>query len=95
MGKVIIYDPISKAGLDVLKDAGHQVLMRSELKDADYKDVEGLIIRTSPLTADYLDKLPNLKVIARHGIGVNNIDIEYATQKGIIVANTPLPMWFL
>jgi D-3-phosphoglycerate dehydrogenase len=89
VSKVLIHEPIVQEGLDVLLAAGHTPVPKDELQVEDCQEIEGFIARSSPVTAEYLCQFPNLKVIARHGVGVNNIDIEYATRHGIIVANAP------
>lgn len=89
MSTVLIYDPISEDGLNILKKAGHTLITREELNENNKASIEGLVIRTSPLKRDFLRQLPHLKVIGRHGVGVDNIDLEYATEAGIIVGNTP------
>lgn len=49
----------------------------------------GIIAGVEPLTAAVMDALPNLKCISRVGVGMDNVDLEYAKQKGIAVLNTP------
>ncbi|WP_105303295.1 hydroxyacid dehydrogenase [Anaerolactibacter massiliensis] len=53
------------------------------------EEVEGIILRNIPVTAELMDKLPNLKVISKHGVGCNTIDLDAAKQRGITVINTP------
>lgn len=53
------------------------------------QECEGMLIRSAHVTADMMERLPNLKVIAKHGIGVDNIDVEAATRNGIMVVNAP------
>lgn len=53
------------------------------------KDCVGIIAGVEPLTATVMDALPNLKCISRVGVGMDNVDLEYAKQKGIVVVNTP------
>lgn len=53
------------------------------------KDCVGIIAGVEPLTSTVMDALPNLKCISRVGVGMDNVDLEYAKQKGIIVLNTP------
>ncbi|WP_286847710.1 MULTISPECIES: hydroxyacid dehydrogenase [Aminobacterium] len=89
MSTVLIYDPISEDGLNILRKAGHTLITRQELNEKNKDSIEGLVIRTSPLKGDFLSQLPHLKVIGRHGVGVDNIDLDYATKAGIIVGNTP------
>lgn len=53
------------------------------------EEVEAIILRVFPVDAALMDKLPNLKIISKHGVGCNTIDIEAAKERGIIVTNTP------
>jgi len=53
-------------------------------------EIDAIIARGTKITADIIEKATNLKVIAKHGIGVNTIDVEAATKRGIPVINTPL-----
>ncbi|MCP4231379.1 MAG: phosphoglycerate dehydrogenase, partial [bacterium] len=73
-------------GLEVDIDTG---LTPDELK-AKIKDYSGLVIRSATkVTKEILDAAENLKVIGRAGTGVDNVDTQYASQKGVIVMNTP------
>ena len=49
----------------------------------------GILIRSAKITAEIMDAVPALKVIAKHGMGVDNIDVAHATEKGILVVNAP------
>lgn len=53
------------------------------------EDIEAIILRVFPVDAALMDMLPNLKIISKHGVGCNTIDIEAAKERGIIVTNTP------
>ena len=53
-------------------------------------EIDAIIARGTKITADIIEKATNLKVIAKHGIGVNTIDVEAAAARGIPVINTPL-----
>jgi len=53
------------------------------------QECEGILVRSAKITAAMMDRLPNLKVIAKHGIGIDNIDVEGAVKKGIMVVNAP------
>lgn len=53
------------------------------------KDINGLIIRSDKITKEIMESSPNLKIIVRAGAGVDNVDLDYATKKGIVVMNTP------
>jgi len=52
-------------------------------------DVEGVLVRTTPLPRAVLERATRLRVIAKHGVGVDAIDVAYATERGIVVANVP------
>ena len=81
---------------DLLRDNGYEIinnpygrkLTEDEVIDI-AKDCIGIVAGVEPLTARVMDALPQLKCISRVGVGMDNVDIEYAKQKGIIVCNTP------
>jgi D-3-phosphoglycerate dehydrogenase len=91
--KVLIVQPIHNAGIDLLKSAGFEVLYASspdpEIVAKEIKGIDGVIVRTAPFTGEIIEQADSLKVISRHGVGVDNIDIESASRKGIFVLNTP------
>jgi D-3-phosphoglycerate dehydrogenase len=60
-----------------------------ELDDALLREVNALLVRTKPLDAQQIEKAPRLRVIARHGVGVDNVAVEAATRRGIPVLITP------
>ncbi|CCQ35625.1 D-3-phosphoglycerate dehydrogenase [Natronomonas moolapensis 8.8.11] len=92
--KVLVTDPISDAGLDVLRDTDHEVATAYDaagetLLDA-VADANALIVRSgTEVTRDLLEAAPDLVIVGRAGIGVDNIDIDAATDHGVIVANAP------
>ena len=53
------------------------------------EEIEAIILRNIPVTAELMDRCKNLKVIAKHGVGVNTIDLAAAKERGILVTNTP------
>ncbi|MFC6766396.1 hydroxyacid dehydrogenase, partial [Natrinema soli] len=92
--KVLVTDPIADAGLDVLRDAGHDVETGYELEGNDLleaiSDANGLIVRSgTEVTEEVLEAAEELAIVGRAGIGVDNIDIDAATDNGVIVANAP------
>ncbi|HHB90326.1 MAG TPA: phosphoglycerate dehydrogenase [Anaerolineae bacterium] len=92
--KVLVSDPLAEAGLALLREAGLHVDVRTDLSPAQLiqtiPDYDALIIRSgTQVTADVIRAGQKLKVIARAGVGVDNIDIPAATEAGIIVANAP------
>lgn len=87
--KTYIFDPISKEALEYAKNHLDVVCWDSpEIKN--FEKAEAVIVRTFKITSDIIDKMPNLNIIAKHGVGVDNIDISYAKNKGIRVTNTPV-----
>ena len=92
--RVLISDPLAQAGVDLLREAGLQVDEKPGLSPkallAIIPDYDALIVRSgTQVTADVIRAAKNLKVIARAGVGVDNIDIPAATEAGIIVVNAP------
>ncbi|MCZ8376362.1 MAG: phosphoglycerate dehydrogenase [Beijerinckiaceae bacterium] len=94
--RVLISDALSPAAVQIFKDRGIDVTFDASLgKDKDklaavIGEYDGLAIRSATkATAKLLESAPNLKVIGRAGIGVDNVDIPAATARGIIVMNTP------
>jgi D-3-phosphoglycerate dehydrogenase len=95
MARVIVLDPLSKEGLDLLQSSGQiEVEVRTGLKGKELHDAllefDGAICRSGvKITAAALEGNRRLKAIARAGVGVDNIDTEAATRQGIVVMNTP------
>lgn len=92
--KVLVSDPLAEAGLTLLREAGLDVAVRTGLSPTELitiiPDYDALIIRSGTrVTNEVIAAAKNLKVIARAGVGVDNIDIPAATQAGVIVANAP------
>ncbi|POG57048.1 phosphoglycerate dehydrogenase [Haloferax marisrubri] len=92
--KVLVTDPIADAGLDRLREAGYEVETAYDVEgDAlleAVSDANGLIVRSgTQVTAEVFEAAPDLVIVGRAGIGVDNIDIDAATQHGVIVANAP------
>ena len=88
--KVLVRESISDAGIDFLR-ARFDVDVDS---DSPLEDIVGrydaIVVRSATkLTADVIERAVNLKVIGRAGVGVDNVDVEAATRRGIIVANAP------
>ncbi|HCR85839.1 MAG TPA: phosphoglycerate dehydrogenase [Alphaproteobacteria bacterium] len=92
--KVLISDKMSERAKEIFIESGVDVDVKTGLKPEELKEIignyQGLAIRSSTkVTKDIIDAAKNLKVIARAGIGVDNVDIPAATAKGVIVMNTP------
>lgn len=94
--KVLVSDKLSETAVQIFRDRGIEVDFRPDLgKDKEalaevIADYDGLAIRSATkATEKLIEKATNLKVIGRAGIGVDNIDRQAASRKGIIVMNTP------
>ncbi len=89
--KVIVADKISERGVDLLKKAGlATILTTKETLEKELPDAEALIVRSATrVTAALLDKAPKLRVVGRAGVGVDNIDLQEATRRGVLVMSTP------
>ena len=77
-----------EAGCEVITNPYGRLLTEEEVSEL-IQDVDGIIVGLDPLNASVLSKAKRLKAISKYGVGVNNIDLDYATQRGIQVANTP------
>ncbi len=91
--KVLIADPISNEGIDILRGSA-QVDVRTGLKPEEListvGDYEALLVRSqTQVSAEVIRAGKKLQVIARAGVGVDNIDVEEATRRGIVVVNAP------
>jgi D-3-phosphoglycerate dehydrogenase / 2-oxoglutarate reductase len=94
MPKVLISDELSPAAVDVFRRRGIEVDMRPGLTPTELHAAiapyDGLAVRSATkVTGELLDAAPNLKVVGRAGIGVDNVDIKSATARGVVVMNTP------
>jgi D-3-phosphoglycerate dehydrogenase len=91
--KILLYEDMDKAGKDLLS-AKAEILFANSLEEdsliQEVKGVNGIIIRANgKVSRKIMESAPGLKVIGRHGVGVENVDLEAATEKGIWVVNTP------
>jgi len=85
---VCIFEPIHPAGVERLK-ANFDVVMPDEIaSDPRVDDAELLLVRTAE-TAEIVTRMKKLRLIVKHGAGVDNIDIPAATRRGVMVCNTP------
>src|SRR3974390_1622650 len=89
--KVIVADKISERGVELLKQTGWNIVQTS--KDtliAELADADALIVRSATkVTAALLEHTSRLRVVGRAGVGVDNIDLDEATKRGILVMSTP------
>lgn len=93
MIKILANDGIHEDGLSLLEEAGYQVDTKKVAQEDLYKVLPGydvIIVRSATkVTKEIIEACPNLKIIARGGVGLDNIDVECAQSKGITVMNTP------
>lgn len=94
MPKVLIADSLSPRALEIFRSRGLEVDVKVGLKPDEVKaiigDYDGLAVRSATkVTADIIAAATRLKVIGRAGIGVDTVDVPAATQRGIVVMNTP------
>jgi len=95
MIKILISDPLSEEGLKILRDIPEfEVDVKTDLKPDVLRQIIGeyqaLIVRSATkVTKDLIGEAKKLKVVGRAGVGLDNVDLEAATRKGVIVMNTP------
>ena len=93
--KILANDGIAKSGIDALEASGFEVITDTVAQEAliDYineNNVVGLLVRSATkVRKDIIDSCANLKLIGRGGVGMDNIDVDYAREKGLHVINTP------
>jgi D-3-phosphoglycerate dehydrogenase len=93
MPKVLVSDPIDQAGIDILSQVA-QVDYEPEISPTDLVErisqYDALMIRSgTKVTAAVIEAAQRLKIIGRAGVGVDNVDVQAATRKGIMVVNSP------
>ncbi len=95
MARVLVAERIASAGLDLLRDAGHDVDVRLGLSPDDLlaavPGAQALVVRSATqVTADVLEAGEDLVVVGRAGVGLDNVDLAAATRHGVTVVNAPL-----
>jgi D-3-phosphoglycerate dehydrogenase len=95
MKKILANDGISQSGIDVLTEAGYEVITTNVAQEQlisyiNENKIAVLLVRSATTARkDLIDSCPDLKVIGRGGVGMDNIDVAYAREKGLNVINTP------
>ena len=94
MTKILIVQPIAKEGVKLLEEKGFEVKQLEDHNIENIKkeviDADAILVRTAKIPREVIKCGKKLKVIARHGVGVDNIDIEAATENGVYVTNAPI-----
>jgi D-3-phosphoglycerate dehydrogenase len=95
MINILANDGISQAGIDVLKTKGFNIVTEKVAQEdlinaINSENYEVLLVRSiTTVRKDLIDACPQLKIIGRGGVGMDNIDVDYAKEKGLKVINTP------
>ncbi|MGB3005314.1 MAG: NAD(P)-dependent oxidoreductase, partial [Chitinophagaceae bacterium] len=93
MIKILANDGIDSAGKKILEAAGFTVSTEKVAPEnlaEGLKDFDAILVRSATqVRQEVIDKLPGLKLIGRAGVGMDNIDVKYAREKGLAVINTP------
>ena len=88
--KVLVKEKIGDSGVALLRDAGFDVELGVDWDDGELQrrigEYDGILIRSATrLTADLIDKADRLKAVGRAGVGVDNVDVDAATKRGVVV----------
>ncbi len=92
MYNILVSDPMSKEGLLPLLESDNVNIVEKNVNEVEdtLDTFDALIVRSgTTVTAEVFAKMPNLKIVARAGVGVDNIDIDAATKHGVVVVNAP------
>ena len=92
--RVLVKEKIGESGVQLLRDAGFEVELGVDWEDGELDrrigEFDGILIRSATqLTADLLGRADRLKAVGRAGVGVDNVDVDAATNRGVVVANAP------
>ena len=94
--EILICDPVSPKGIALFQQRPEfkVTVLKQRLSEAELlplvKDVVAMVVRSeTKITRAVIEAAPNLRVVGRAGVGVDNVDVEAATQRGIVVMNTP------
>src|ERR671923_170922 len=92
--KVLVRERIGDSGVDLLRNAGFDVEIGTEWSDEELArrigEFDGILIRSgTQLDAGLIDRADHLKIVGRAGVGVDNVDVDAATKRGVVVANAP------
>ncbi len=92
--RILVCDPIAEDGIEALRSSGADVDVRTGLSPEELrKSVDGyhaLVVRSeTKVTREIIEASSTLQVVGRAGIGVDNIDLDAATEKGVVVVNAP------
>lgn len=92
MYQILVSDSINEVGLQPLLEMAEANIIQKKVTDPEVQldKIDALLVRSATkVTEDLMEKMPNLKIVGRAGVGVDNIDIQAATRRGIMVINAP------
>lgn len=99
MAKIYITERIPESGPDMLRSAGHEVIVSAKegvlaheelLSELKTHNPDGIVsLLTNKINSEVLDAAPNAKICANYAVGFDNIDLEAVAAKGVVVTNTP------
>jgi len=92
--RIVIADPLESSGLDILRSAGAEVVLVGPDEKPQLArllaEADAVVVRSATkVTRDLLEAAPRLRVVGRAGIGVDNVDVPAATERGVLVVNAP------
>jgi D-3-phosphoglycerate dehydrogenase len=89
--KIIVADKISERGIALLRETGWEIVLPAAAAlAAEISNADGLVVRSATkVTRELLDRAEKLRVVGRAGVGVDNVDMDAATHRGVLVMNTP------
>lgn len=91
--KILVNDGMEESGIEALRQHGFEVITQKIAQEDLFNELQqfdGIIVRSATkVRKELIDACPQLKFIARGGVGMDNIDVEYARSKNIVVINTP------
>jgi D-3-phosphoglycerate dehydrogenase len=89
--KIVVADKISERGIELLRATGWEIVLPTAAAlPSEIANADGLIVRSATkVTSELLDRAEKLRVVGRAGVGVDNVDMDAATHRGVLVMNTP------
>ena len=92
--RILVSDELDPSALEVFRRAGLEPEVRTGMKEDELvqavRDIDALVVRSATkVTRRVIEAAPMLRVVGRAGIGVDNVDLEAATERGVVVMNTP------
>ncbi|MHA2063347.1 MAG: D-2-hydroxyacid dehydrogenase [Candidatus Thorarchaeota archaeon] len=94
MVRILVADPVAESAVTKMRDAGHDVVIRNSETDGPVEDqIKGfdcIVVRSATkVNKSVIDAADNLKLVVRAGVGLDNVDLDAAKEKGVKVLNTP------